>query len=75
MMYLFYSGYLSVQDFLMYLVYTAIDSGHLMCTTVLLYWAPGVIWTLRRAAFEGVPDLQLFPQLLYSLQHNASATS
>ena len=28
--------------------------------------APGVIWTLRRAAFEGVPDLQLFPQLLYS---------
>ena len=37
--------------------------------------APGVIWTLRRAAFEGVPDLQLFPQLLYSLQHNDRATS
>ena len=36
--------------------------------------APGVIWTLRRAAFEGVPDLQLFPQLLYSLQHNDHAT-
>ena len=37
--------------------------------------APGVIWTLRRAAFEGVPDLQLFPQLLYSLPHNDRATS